>query len=499
MSRRHVLRGAGVALALPWLPSLEPKLARAQSAAAKRYMAVYLPNGASTLWWQTTGSGVGDGWQLSPLLSAFESVKTKMLLLRQIGNFTWRRDLLTLDPAWTTTRERNDFCGVCTMPNGAFIAPSHSRDPSAMLNCVDGDGYRQDRGLDFANAAENAETVDQLIARSVPPETPLPSMQVGIFDGVGSLDERHSAMSRNMSWSQNGTPLGKDLDPATVFDRLVAAGAGQDSVEQEALEAAERRRALDQSALDALIEGTNQLQPRLGQDDRARLDQFLTGVRELEGNVNTVIQADASCELPMRPSNVSEPLLRSRTMNDLLVLAMECDVTRVATYMLDNSRSDLVYTWVPRRDYENGGVEVGGTSTAYHESQHQAGTSPDFASITRWHIDVVADLLQKMDAVQDGTGEEPSGSLLDNSLVQFSSGMHHGDHASFDLPLALFGSGGGVFRQNELIHFPEAIEDIRQLRDIYFTILNEYFGLGVESFGDDMRGIPNEVVSEILA
>jgi hypothetical protein len=180
-------------------------------------------------------------------------------------------------------------------------------------------------------------------------------------------------------------------------------------------------------------------------------------------------------------------------------MALECDVTRIATYMLDNSRSDLVYNWVARRDYENGGSDLGGTATSYHESQHHTGTSPDFASITRWHIDVVADLLQKMDAVEDASGDDPTASILDNSLVQFSSGMHHGDHAAFDLPFALFGGGGGVFRQNELIHLPEAVEDIVQLRDVYFTILNEYFELGVESFGDDMRDIPNQLVSQILS
>jgi hypothetical protein len=236
----------------------------------------------------------------------------------------------------------------------------------------------------------------------------------------------------------------------------------------------------------------------LAQEDRDRLDQFLTCVRELENKVNTVVEADPSCELPERPGNVSEPLLRAETMNDLLVLALKCDVTRIATYMLDNSRSDLVYNWVPRRDYDRDGADVGGTATAYHESQHHNGTSPDFASITRFHIEVAADLLQKMDAVQDGTGEEPTGTLLDNSVVQFASDMHHGDHAAFDLPFALFGGGGGVFRQNELIHFPEAVEDIVQLRDVYFTMLNQYFQLELESFGEDMRGLPNRILSELL-
>jgi hypothetical protein len=475
------------------LPSLAEPTARAQSTTPKRFIPIYLPNGASVLWWETTGSGAGDAWQLSPLLAPFEPFKQKMLMLRQIGNFTWRKDLLTMSPAWTTYTERNDFCGVCRMPNGAFILPTHSRSPSALLNCIDGDAYRAERGQNVATSAQNGETVDQLIARSVEQQTPFSSMQLGVLDGVGQLDERHSAMSRNMSWSQEGTPLGKDLEPANVFDKLVAAGAGQDSSDVAAVAEGERRRALDLSALDALGESVGELQPRLGQSDRERLDQFLTGVRELEDRANTIIEVESSCEAIGAPGRNLQPDARAAAMNDLIVMALECDVTRIITYMLDNSRSDQVYSWVPRRDFQAGGAEVGGTSTAYHESQHQSGISPDFASITNWNVGVVADLLQKMDAVQ-----EEEGTLLDNSLVMFAGGMHHGDHAAFDLPFTLFGSGSGTFRQNELISFPEGIEDIRQLRDIYYTILNNYFELGVEKFGEDMRGIPNELVAEIL-
>jgi hypothetical protein len=224
----------------------------------------------------------------------------------------------------------------------------------------------------------------------------------------------------------------------------------------------------------------------------------LTGVRELEvktKNVPSTTDANASCKPAVIPADLKANDVRARVMNDLIVMALECDVTRVISYMLDNSRSDLVYSWVPRRDWEKDGAEVGGTCTAYHESQHQSGISPDFASITRWHIGVVADLLKKMDAVQDPFG----GTLLDNSLVMFVSDMHHGDHASFDLPLALFGGGGGTFRQNQLVSLPEGIEDIRQLRDLYFTVANHYFGLGLDSFGEDLRGIPNQALTEILA
>lgn len=496
LSRRHVLRGAGVALALPWLEAMGPTggARAADGVSPKRFLHLYFPNGATTLWWRTSGSGAGDAWQLSPLLAPFEPLKQKMLMVRQLGNFTWRRDLLTMSPAWTTYRERNDFCGVCRMPAGGYVIPSHSRCPAALLNCIDGDAYRQSRNQNVGTSPMNGETVDQLLARTLPKETPLSSMQLGLFNGNGGLDERHSAMSRNMSWDQNGTALGKDLDPAQVFDKLVATGAGAGMTDPNAEAEAERRRALDLSALDSIGDSATALQARLGASDRERLDRFLTGVRELEMKTQAVVRPEPNCAPATIPDDVSDALLRSRAMNDLMIMALQCDVTRIITYMLDNSRSDLVYSWVQRRDFENGGATVGGTATAYHESQHHTGTSADFASITRWHIEAVADLLVKMDAIVEPSG----GSLLDNSAVIFCSDMHHGDHAAFDLPFLMFG-GAGTFRQNELVMLPEAIEDIRQMRDVHFTILNQFFGLGVASFGEDMRGIPNQLVTELLA
>lgn len=499
LSRRHVLRGAGVALALPWLEAMGPsRMARAATAAPlKRFMTIYLPNGASTLWWKTTGTGKGDAWKLSPLLSPFEPLKAKMLMLRQLGNFTWRSDLLTMSPGWTTYRERNDFCGVCRMPAGAFVTPSHSRAPSALLNCIDGDDYRRTHSQDVGTSSANGETVDQLIARTLPQQTALRSMQLGLFNGTGGLDERHSAMSRNLSWSQQGTPLGKDIEPSAIFDKLVATGAGQSGADASTIAEADRRRALDLSALDGLKSSTTTLQQRLGKSDRERLERYLTGVRDLElriQNVN-VVKPEPSCQAIVRPTSASDAMVRLRAMNDLIVMALQCDVTRIITYMLDNSRSDLVYSWVQRRDYDKAGATLGGTATSYHESQHQAGVSPDFASITRWHIEAVADLLKKMDAVAEPAG----GTLLDNSVVLFCSDMHHGDHAAFDLPFLMFGSGSGVFRQNELVALPEGIEDIRQLRDLHFTILNNYFKLDIKKFGDDRRGIANRPLTEILA
>jgi hypothetical protein len=181
-------------------------------------------------------------------------------------------------------------------------------------------------------------------------------------------------------------------------------------------------------------------------------------------------------------------------MNDLIVTALECDVSRVISYMLDNSRSDLTYDWVERRDFEAGGVVTSGTAGSYHASQHGGLHNTDFASICHWMINVVADLATKMDAVPDGEG-----TLLDNSLIMFSSDMHHGDHAAWDLPMALLGSGGGTFRQGEHIVLTEDVADARQMRDFLFTIMNGYFDLGVTAFGEDARGVPNALIEEILA
>src|SRR5687768_2368280 len=168
------------------------------------------------------------------------------------------------------------------MPAGGFVLPSHSRNPAALLNCIDGDAYRQSRNQNVTTSPMNGETVDQLLARTLPKDTPLASMQLGLFNGNGGLDERHSALSRNMSWDENGTALGKDIEPAQIFDKLVATGAGGAMTDPEAIAAAERRRALDLSALDSLSDSAAALQARLGTSDRERLDRFLTGVRELE-------------------------------------------------------------------------------------------------------------------------------------------------------------------------------------------------------------------------
>lgn len=505
LSRRHVLKGAGVALALPWMESLAPRVARAQATAPQRFIPIYMPGGSSDYWAEVTGAGTT--WELPALLQPFASLKSKMLLVKNLGNYTWRRDLLGLsDPAWYEYISRDDL--GTQMPKAAYILPSHSRQASAYMCCTDGDAVRRDLGLEANTDSTNSISADQVIAEALAAQsvTSVASLELGMLNGDGELDGRNSAMSRNMSWNSQGTPRPKDMDPLSVFNRLIAGGAGGSGmpVDPADAEAAAKRRALDLSALDAMGQSVDQLKPRLGMGDNTRLDQFLTGVRELEQRIETSqnqvggaactpIAMPGSGQLPLGEAP-ADPVAHGAIMNDLIVMALQCDVTRVVSYMLDNSRSDLQYTWVQQRDFSNGGAPMGGTAGSYHSSQHGGLHNATFASITHWMVERVADLATKMDAVQEGER-----TLLDNSLILFSSDMHHGDHAAWDLPLALIGSGGGVFRQNEHVVLEEDPAEARQMRDLLFTIMNSYFELGVANFGEDARGEANRLITEILA
>jgi hypothetical protein len=494
LTRRNVLRGLGVTLALPFLESLAPRKARGQAAELpKRFVPVYFPNGAAIEWWDSPGNGTS--WQLNPLLKPLEPVKSKALFIANLGNYTWRTDLLTMSTPWHMMIDRVDI--MTKMPAGAFNTPSHSRCPGAMLTCVDGDQVRRERKVDITTSPVNATTVDQVIAKGLAGKTHVSSMQVGLLHGSGEFDGRNSVFSQNMSWSDPETPMGKELDAQKIFDALVAGGAGAPNQSEEEVAAAARRRALDQSALDSLKASTVALQNRLSMSDRAELDKFLTGVRELEVKIAaTPPLATAQCQPIDRPAQTTDanqdPVARMGIMNDLIVMALQCDVTRVISYMLDNSRSELVYSHVPRHDFTND-VPGNGTAGNYHASQHGALRNNDFSSITHWQVRVTADLLQKLDQIQEGER-----TLLDNSLVMLFSDMHHGDHAGFDIPMILFG-GAGTFKQGQYVSLPADPESSRQFRDLYFTIMNDYFGLGVPSFGVDVRNVPNATIAEILA
>ena len=142
LPRRTFLRGMGVTLALPFLESLAPRKARGQAAELpKRFVPVYFPNGAAIEWWDSPGNGTS--WQLNPLLKPLEPVKSKALFIANLGNYTWRTDLLTMSTPWHMMIDRVDI--MTKMPAGAFNTPSHSRCPGAILTCARSGSYSKPR------------------------------------------------------------------------------------------------------------------------------------------------------------------------------------------------------------------------------------------------------------------------------------------------------------------------------------------------------------------
>jgi hypothetical protein len=162
--------------------------------------------------------------------------------------------------------------------------------------------------------------------------------------------------------------------------------------------------------------------------------------------------------------------------------------------MLDDARSDFVYSHLTTRKFTaDGSTEGTGKVGGYHGLQHAGESNDGFATINWWFATQIADLGQKLDAIPDGDG-----TLLDHTLILFGSGMHGGDHNGQPLPMVTLGGGGAGIRTDQLVDF-SSISEGRPLRDLYFTILNRYFGLDVASFGTSLTSKQNRLIEEILA
>jgi hypothetical protein len=269
---------------------------------------------------------------------------------------------------------------------------------------------------------------------------------------------------------------------------------------------AERRRARTKSVLDAVLENAQRTRDRLGKSDQQRMDQFLDSVRAVERRVVGVSasmanlacarpaidhwpRVEQSATAPRQTTDDYDKGLHADAMNDLIAMAFECDVTRVISYMLEDERSEFIYDHVEERAFTaDGSSPKGGPCPEYHLAQH-AGGDP-FATITWWNVGKVADLCRKLDAIEDAPGV----SMLDNTVVLFGSSMQSGTHAADMLPAALLGGGNlGLTSDQHLVL------DKRPLRDLYVTLMNEVFGLGVAGFGQNLTGAPTAPLTDLLS
>jgi hypothetical protein len=432
VSRRNVLKGVGVMVALPWLEAMMPRtlFGAATPAVAPRRMAfLYVPNGIDMANW--TPAAEGTLATLPPTLQPLAPLQKDLLVLSG----------LTLDKA----RPHGDGGG------------DHARAMAAFLT---GRQPRKTHGADIRAGL----SVDQLAADKIGKATRFASLEIGCEGGKnsGNCDSGYScAYSANLAWRTESSPLAKEVNPRLVFERLFAAPVKGD-------EKALRRERYKHSILDFVGEDARGLRDKLGGPDRHKLDEYLTGVRAIEQRLvrveeTTDIAAPAGAARPTGiPKDYREHL---RLMADMLVLAFQTDLTRIATFVFANDGSNRSY-----RDY--------GVAEGHHDMSHH-GRSKDkkakIQKINQFHIEQFAYLLGKLKAVKEGNG-----TLLDNCMIVYGSGISDGDRHNHDnLPILLAGKGGGTLQTGRHIRYAKETP----LTNLYLNLLDR-MGVHVDSFGD---------------
>lgn len=432
ISRRSLLRGTGAALALPFLEAMRPAVAHAQQNGApppRRLLAYYVPCGIHMPAWRVAG-GTGPLGTLPPMLASFEPLKQDILLLSRVSN----RPAIPDGP------------GDHASGTGAFLTAAHPFKTEG------------------ANI-QNGISVDQEAANAIGMYTRFPSLQLGAEGGgaTGNCDSGYScAYARNISWAGPQTPLPKETSPQAVFDRLFA---GADP--RETAEARRKTRLYRLSVLDFVRDDTQRLKGQLGRTDRQKMDEYLTGIRELETRVRATEETPV-CDPGMRPTAPGDIRARVRAMSDLMVLAFKCDLTRVISFMLGNAGSNRVYDFL-------------GIGEGHHEISHHQGNATNLQrlqAIGTWEVEQLAYLVQQLKDAQ-----EPDGSILDNSVVFFSSEIEDGNsHSHIDMPVLLAGRGGRTWSTGRHIRYGTE----QTFGNLFMSMLSTV-GVTVPSFGLDGR------------
>lgn len=390
LPRRALLRGAGVALALPWLDAMRPAFAPVRAAGApSRFAVVYVPNGVVMSAWTPAADGP---LALTPTLEPLAPFRSNLILVSGLRNGP---------------------------PNYAVHGAASTRflttaPPTASTGSV----------------VEAGVSVDQLVARQVERETQLASLELSLeapFTGVCDIGSS-CVYTDTIAWRNATTPLPMEHNPRAVFERLFGEA---DSTSREArLERMASRRSL----LDSVGAAIGDLSASLGPADRAKLTQYLDGVRDVERQIEA-IERQGARDLPAleRPAGVPATFeAHARMMFDLEVLAFQADLTRVITLMLGRELSG--------RSYPEAGVR-----DAHHPTSHHQG-DPDkiakLARINRHHVTQFAYFLQRLAGAQDGDGR-----LLDHVTVLYGAGMSDGNsHSPDDLPVLIAGGGNGQWQ-----------------------------------------------------
>jgi Protein of unknown function (DUF1552) len=433
LPRRAFLGGSAVAIGLPFLASLAPRKARAQLAGTSvRLIYIFLPNGLDMGTFRPTTTGAD--YVTPPMLVPLEPHKSDFSVITGLENFS----------GWP------DGPGDHAAGTSAFITCSHAFKSETTIR--------------------SGVSADQVAAQALGGQTRLPSLQLGIEGGLGSgnCDNGYSCTyARNISWANASTPLPKITSPAQAFNQLFE---GFDP----AASAADitRRQLYDASVLDHAVGEVSSLSSKLGQSDRIKLDQYLSGVRQLERRL-TGVAPGLACAPGQPPPGGIEADFPShvQAMNDLMVLALSCDATRYISLMFGNASSSRTFPFL--------GIVAG-----HHDISHHRNNPVNIAQlqqIGRWEMEQLAYLLARMKEVPDGAEGE---TLLHNSAVFVSSDVSDGSrHNHDDLPVILAGNGGGAFTPGRHIAYPPNNVGKEPLANLFVSMLNAA-GVAGATLGD---------------
>jgi hypothetical protein len=426
LPRRTFLKGVGATLSLPLLDAMVPAataLAKTPAKPVRRLGYVFMPMGCDITRWTPPGGEKLD--KLSPILSSLEPVKQDVTIVSNL-------------------ELANAYPGSHATSNSAFLS-------AAKAKVTESTDYYL------------GTTADQIAARHIGQSTQLPSLEMAmdLLKLVGQCDNGYACVyQNNLSWSSPTTPLPAEAHPRIVFESLFGEGGT----------AKERRAALRERAslLDSVSEEITRLQRELGPADRAKLEEYLTAVREVERRIQTAESDGAKNQLPDldRPLGVPASYAdHARLMFDLQVLALQGDVTRVTTFQLARETSNRTYPEI-------------GVPDPHHPLSHHGNNAEKvarMAKINSFHVSLFAEFVQKLKKTTDGNG-----SLLDHSLYLYGSGMGNPNvHDHTNLPTIVAGGGAGKMRGGRHIQYDKPTP----LANLHLSLLNKV-GVPVESFAD---------------
>ena len=433
LNRRTALKGiGGVSLGLPWMETMLWAMDKKDiEPAPLRLGVIYQPNGINPYEW--TPEGTGDNYKLSKTLRPLEPIRDEVLVLTNLNH-----DL-----------EK----GPDRPTSGHYGGTS---------NFLVGNGVKRSMGSDI----QAGVSLDQLAALKVADQTLLPSLELSTeseHTGVDTGERITQLYGNSISWLTPSTPLTRERYPRLAFDRLFGKTSGLGDT---------------RSVIDMTLSSIQRLAKQVNQNDRHRLDEYLTSVRSLEKKLDY-------SQKHQRP--VPESLIKDRIpspgeaethdahlsqMIDIMTLAFQTDRTRVATFMMGRSSSNIDFSFVDKK------------CEGLHGMAHHVGIKEKlegYQIANEYTVKKYVEFLQKLHAIKEGER-----SVLDNSMILYGNNMRDGNsHSSANLPILLAGRAGGQITSGRHIEYPE---DTR-LCNLYLSMLN-LFGLNISSFNESTGELP---------